>query len=155
MTKELITSFYEAFSRRDAEGMVDCYGDDVRFSDPVFPDLRGERAKNMWRMLCQRGKDLEVTFRDVVVVGNTGSAHWEATYSFGPAKRRVHNAIEATFVLAGGKISEHIDRFDLWKWTGMALGLPGTLLGWSPIIQNAVRKKAARGLDDWMAEKAI
>ena len=70
MSAKLIESFYEAFSRRDPEGMVASYADDVRFSDPVFTDLRGERAKNMWRMLCERGKDLEVTFSDVKVDGN-------------------------------------------------------------------------------------
>ena len=64
---ELITSFYEAFAKRDAEGMVKAYADDVHFSDPVFIDLKGDRAKNMWRMLCERGKDLAITFRDVKV----------------------------------------------------------------------------------------
>ena len=34
MSADLIRSFYEAFSRRDAEGMVASYADDVRFSDP-------------------------------------------------------------------------------------------------------------------------
>src|SRR6185436_12063916 len=79
---ELLTRFYEAFSRRDAEGMVACYADDVRFSDPVFPDLKGDRAKGMWRMLCERGKDLTLEFRDVTAEGDKGTAHWEAKYTF-------------------------------------------------------------------------
>jgi hypothetical protein len=28
----------------------------------------------------------------------------------------------------------------------MALGTPGLVLGWSPVIGNAVRKEAAKGL---------
>ena len=58
---ELIGRFYAAFQARDAEGMVACYAADVRFSDPVFPALVGERAKAMWRMLVGRGKDLVIT----------------------------------------------------------------------------------------------
>ena len=153
MSTKLIESFYAAFSRRDAEGMVASYADDVRFSDPVFTDLRGERAKNMWRMLCERGKDLEVTFSDVKVDGNRGSARWEARYTFG-GRNRVHNVIDASFVFADGKISEHVDSFDLRRWTGMALGLPGKLLGWTSFFQNTVRKTAARGLDDWTSKRA-
>ena len=32
----LITRFYQAFQRLDAEAMVACYSDDIVFSDPVF-----------------------------------------------------------------------------------------------------------------------
>jgi len=154
MSAKLIESFYEAFSRRDAEAMVATYAADVRFSDPVFIDLRGERAKDMWRMLCERGKDLEVTFGDVKVDGDRGAARWEARYTFGPTGNRVHNVIDARFVFAGGKIAEHVDSFDLRRWAGMALGLKGKLLGWAPFVQGAIRKAAARGLDEWSSKRA-
>ncbi len=74
----MIERFYAAFARRDAEAMVACYADDVVFADPVFGELRGERAKAMWRMLAGRSRDLVVTYRDVVADGETGRAHWEA-----------------------------------------------------------------------------
>jgi len=149
---KLVTRFYEAFSRRDAEGMVDCYADDVRFSDPVFTDLKGDRAKGMWRMLCELGKDLKVEFRDVTADGDKGIAHWEADYTFSLTGRSVHNVIDATFVFKDGKIVEHADRFDLWRWAGMALGAKGKLLGWAPFVQNAIRKNAGKGLDAFMAK---
>ncbi|MBX3220805.1 MAG: nuclear transport factor 2 family protein [Labilithrix sp.] len=154
MSVELVTSFYQAFSRRDAEGMVACYADDVRFSDPVFTDLHGERAKDMWRMLCERGKDLEITFRDVKVDGDRGSAHWEAHYTFGATGKRVHNVIDASFVFADGRIAEHVDSFDLRRWSGMALGVTGKLFGWAPFLQNAIRKNGAKALDAWSAKRA-
>jgi hypothetical protein len=154
MSVELLTGFYEAFSRRDAEGMASAYADDVRFSDPVFPDLRGTRAKDMWRMLCERGKDLEITFRDVKSDGNAGSAHWEADYTFSVTGNRVHNVIDARFTFEGGKIATHTDAFDLWRWMGMALGAKGKLLGWAPFAQGALRKTAARGLDEWASKRA-
>ncbi|MEA2010855.1 MAG: nuclear transport factor 2 family protein, partial [Actinomycetota bacterium] len=61
----LITSFYEAFQERDHAGMIACYHPSIHFSDPVFTDLHGSEAKAMWHMLCERGTDLNVTFRDV------------------------------------------------------------------------------------------
>ena len=72
-----IRRFYEAFQKRDAATMAACYAPDVQFSDPVFPDLRGPQAGQMWKMLCERGKDLRLEFRDVRADATTGSAHWE------------------------------------------------------------------------------
>jgi hypothetical protein len=34
----------------------------------------------------------------------------------------------------------------------MALGVPGVLLGWSPIVQSKVRSQAAAGLAKFEAE---
>ncbi|MGB7873044.1 MAG: hypothetical protein WBL25_01580, partial [Anaerolineales bacterium] len=66
------------------------------------------------------------------------------------SKRRVHNVIEASFVFQDGKISQHTDAFNLWKWSGMALGPTGTFLGWTPFVQASIRKKARLGLDEFM-----
>lgn len=144
--EELIHRFYQSFRRRDAEGMVACYHPDVVFSDPVFPDLRGPSAGTMWRMLCQRGKDLEIAYRDVQADDQAGRAHWDADYTFSGTGRKVHNQIDATFRFQDGLIREHRDQFDLHRWMGMALGLKGRLLGWLPPVQNQVRKQAATAL---------
>lgn len=143
----LIQSFYDAFGRRDAEAMAACYHDDVRFSDPVFPDLAGERAGNMWRMLCGRAADLKVEASAITADADEGSAHWEAWYTFSATGRKVHNVIDARFRFRDGKIVEHRDSFPLWKWTRMALGPAGVLLGWTPLVQKKVRAQAAAGLD--------
>jgi ketosteroid isomerase-like protein len=155
MSAAVITSFYEAFARKDGEAMAAAYADDVRFSDPVFTELRGERARNMWRMFCERGIDLEVTFRDVTFddAKKTGTAHWDATYTFALTKKRVHNAIDAAFVFRDGKIVEHVDTFDLRRWCGMALGIPGKLFGWAPFLHTKLRKTAGKTLDDWAAKR--
>ncbi len=141
----LLTRFYEAFQRRDHAGMAACYAPDVRFSDPVFPDLRGDEARGMWRMLCEAGEDLSLTFEVVEADDARGQARWEAHYTFRTG-RKVHNVIEAEFRFADGLIAEHTDRFDLWRWTRMALGPVGVLLGWSPLLQGKVRSMAAKGL---------
>lgn len=142
----LIESFYTALQRRDYAAMSACYHPGVHFSDPVFTDLHGRQASAMWHMLCERGKDLQVTFSDVWADGTRGQAHWEAAYTFSGARRRVHNIIEAAFVFQDGLIIRHQDSFDLWRWTRMALGPTGILLGWSPLVQRRVRETAVTGL---------
>jgi ketosteroid isomerase-like protein len=149
---ELIRRFYSAFQKRDAEGMVACYAPDVRFSDPVFPDLVGDRAKGMWRMLCARGKDLRIEFRDVSADETSGRAHWEAWYTFTTTGNPVHNIIDAEFRFANGLIVEHRDRFHLYRWSRQALGATGLLLGWTPIVQGKVRRQAARALDSYLTK---
>ncbi len=143
---DLIIRFYSAFQRRDHAAMAACYAPDARFSDPVFPDLRGPAVAAMWRMLCERGTDLRIEASGIGVEGGRGWAHWEAWYSFSATGRKVHNIIEAEFVLADGLIREHRDRFSLYRWVRQALGLKGVLLGWAPPVQQAIRRQAATAL---------
>ena len=144
---QLITRFYEAFGRRDAETMAACYRPDVGFSDPVFPDLEGQAASDMWRMLAARATDLVVRFDVKSADDKRGAAHWDADYTFAKTGRKVNNRIDAQFEFQDGLIRRHTDHFDFWRWSRMALGAPGVLLGWSPVIRNAVRKQAAEGLE--------
>lgn len=149
----VIRNFYSAFARKDGAAMAALYAPDARFSDPVFPSLDGRQAGAMWRMFCEgRDTELRVEFSDVVGDERGGRAHWDAQYLFGPGKRPVLNRIDASFEIRDGRIVRHEDRFDFWKWTRMALGAPGVLLGWSPIVQNAVRKQARARLDAFLAK---
>lgn len=142
----LISRFYEAFQRLDAEAMADCYSDDVLFSDPVFGTLRGQQARDMWRMLTARAQNFSVVFDQVRADDQSGSAHWVATYLFSQTGRTVVNDIQARFVFRDGLICEHHDHFDLWRWSRQALGAKGLLLGWTPMVQNAIRGQAQKGL---------
>lgn len=143
---DTIRSFYEAFGRKDHEGMARCYHADVHFSDPVFPDLHGDEARAMWHMLCEQGRDLVVRASDIAVAGETATAHWEATYTFTPTGRKVHNRIDARFRFEDGRIIRHVDDFDLWRWLRMAVGTTGLLAGWSSSAQEKVRTTGADGL---------
>lgn len=150
---ELIQTFYRAFQRRDPEGMAACYHPEVRFSDPVFPDLAGEAAGDMWRMLCAGATDLRIEFRDIVADDAAGRAHWEAWYPFSRTGRRVHNVIDAEFAFRDGHIVRHVDRFDLHRWAGQALGLPGKLLGGTSFLQNRLRAMAGARLEEFRARR--
>ena len=149
----VITEFYQAFNRLDAEAMSACYTEDVLFSDPVFGELRGRQAGDMWRMLTSRAKDFSVVFDNVRADERTGGAHWVATYLFSQTGRTVVNDIQARFVFRDGKICEHHDQFDLWRWSRQALGTKGALLGWAPFVQNAIRAQGQKGLKAFQASR--
>lgn len=140
----LIEKFYTAFAHADAEAMVSCYADDIAFEDPAFGPLKGDDAKNMWRMLVNPG--LSLIFSKVWADDNRGGAHWEATYTFSKTGRKVINKIDADFEFRDGKISKHTDHFNFWKWSAQALGTPGLLLGWTPFLRNKVRQQALERL---------
>jgi ketosteroid isomerase-like protein len=146
VSREVVARLYQAFAVRDHATMARCYTPDARFSDPVFTDLHGAQVAAMWRMLCERATDLRITFRDIVVAGISGSAHWEAWYTYSATGRPVHNLIAAAFTFRDGLIATHHDHFDLYRWTRQALGTTGVFLGWTPFVQSAVRRTAARAL---------
>jgi len=149
---DLIESFYQALQRRDGEAMTRCYHTDAHFRDPVF-NLRGAEVGAMWRMLTTRGKDLEVSYDSVQANADAGSANWQARYTFSGSGRKVLNIISARFQFRDGLIIEHNDSFDLWRWSRMALGISGLLLGWSPLLQNTIRKRGAAGLAQFIASE--
>lgn len=151
---ELLHTFYDAFARKDADAMRVCYAVDAVFSDPVFPSLNGSEIGDMWTMLCERGKDLSLVSSGIEADDTSGKAHWEAQYTFSTTGRKVHNIIDAEFTFKDGKIASHTDHFAFYRWTRMALGTPGLILGWTPIILNKVRSEAAKGLGQWQAKRA-
>jgi ketosteroid isomerase-like protein len=152
MSKQVIDQFYTAFQKKDWKSMQALYHDDATFSDPAFQNLTSKEVKAMWHMLLTASKDLELTFTNVSGDDNKGSCRWDAFYSFSRTGRKVHNIITANFVFKQGKIVSHLDHFDLWKWSGMALGWPGKLLGWSPLIKNKIRDMARKNLMKFISE---
>jgi len=152
MSRGLIEKFYRSFQRKDWETMQLCYHPEATFYDPVFQALAYREVKAMWHMLVLAGKDLSVTFNSVEATERRGSCHWEATYSFSRTGKKVHNIIAASFHFKEGKIVRHDDAFDLWRWSGMALGLSGKLLGWSPMIRTKIRATARKSLSKFLLD---
>lgn len=148
---ELIARFYNAFSAKDHLMMAACYAPAVRFSDPVFVDLDYDHTTSMWRMFCERGEDLVVSFDSVEADDARGSATWTASYIFTSTGRRVQNHIRAAFEFGDGRIVLHRDHFDFYAWSRMALGPVGWALGWTPFLKRKVRRMAARQLEQFMS----
>ena len=151
--EQVIERFYAAFNDHDGDTMAACYAPDAHFSDPVFTDLNGAEPGAMWRMLTGRSEDLRVELAEHEADDERGSAHWIAHYTFGQTGRPVVNDVRATFRFRDGLIADHRDEFDFYRWARQALGLPGVVLGWTPLIQGSVRKRARASLDEFMAEQ--
>ncbi len=150
--RQRIADFYASFAARDGDAMAAHYAPDARFHDPAFGDLTGDEAGDMWRMLTGRAADLTVELPAHDATDTTGTANWIATYTFAQTGRKVVNDIQARFRFApDGRFAEHVDDFSFHTWSKQALGLPGTLLGWTPILPALTRKKARAQLEAYRA----
>ena len=151
----LIDRFYAAFAVLDGDAMQACYASDAQFEDPVFKLQGRQQVGGMWRMLCAatraKGRDAwKLEASGISADATSGRAHWEAYYRFSATGRLVHNAIDTRFSFKDGLIATQRDTFDFWLWSRQALGLPGTLLGWTPMLRNKVRTQAAAGLASFL-----
>jgi len=149
-TEEIITSFYKSFAKRDYNGMNKYYHKDAQFSDPVFRNLQGTQIKAMWHMLCESGRDLQISFGNIGVYDNSARVTWKAVYTFHKTGRLVHNEINAEFYFKDDLIINHFDSFNLYRWMRMALGTPGTLFGWNDMFQEKIRNTAKMQLDKFI-----
>ena len=152
-----LEKFYNAFALLDADTMGTFYASDAQFEDEAFSLLGHDQVTSMWRMLCEttRAKalaDWKLVYSDIEADATNGQAHWEASYRFIATKRLVHNEIDSVFEFNDqGLIVRQRDRFNFWKWSHQALGVPGLLLGWTPFLRNKVRHIAAANLQKFMA----
>lgn len=145
--KKLIQKFYTSFANQDSETMISCYHEKIQFQDPPFGILKGNDARDMWKMLIEKAKgEIKIEFSDIKADENSGSANWIATYNFTQTHRKVVNAIHAEFEFQDGLIIKHTDDFDIWKWSKQALGFAGLLLGWTSFMQRKIQEKALSSL---------
>lgn len=145
MSVDVAERFYSSFAAGDAEGMLAEYAPDVVFEDPVFGELRGSDAMDMWRMLCAAATDLTIEHRIVSADDRAAEVAWTARYTFSTG-RPVTNVVTAHMRFEGGRIVEHRDDFSLWRWCSQALGPTGRMLGWTPMMASKVRANARSGL---------
>lgn len=150
----IIQELYAALDRHDGEAMAALYAPDGRFRDPAFGELTGEEAGDMWRMLTRPPSNVSVELRSHEASGGTGTANWVATYTFSRTGRPVVNDVQARFVFRDGLIAEHDDDFSFFTWSRQALGAPGLLLGWTPLLPKAFQKKTRAMLAEFRAERA-
>jgi ketosteroid isomerase-like protein len=146
-----IHRFYTAFQQKDYATMQTCYHPEAVFNDPVFSLLDAEATKAMWEMLCKRAKEFSLTYGKIELLDDEyTTCIWDATYLFGKTGRKVNNHIKAHMRFKDGLIIEHTDAFDFYKWTRMAMGIPGFLLGWSNFMQGKIQRTARTGLIEFM-----
>jgi hypothetical protein len=130
--------------------MQNCYAVDPIFNDPVFGILQGDEVKCMWEMLCKNARDFSLQADKIEVDGEYATCNWTAAYTFSKTGRRVVNKVKAHMRIENGKITEHTDEFNIYKWSRQALGLAGILLGWSGYLKNKIRYDAKKRLQMFM-----
>jgi limonene-1,2-epoxide hydrolase len=152
--EQIIEEFYSGFATANADTMCSCYHPEVIFEDPVFGELKGQDAKDMWEMLIKKSKGhLKITFTDVYAKANKGSANWVAEYEFSSTKRLIVNRIHAEFEFKDGLIYRHKDSFDLYKWSKQAFGFKGVLFGWSVVFKDKIKQTALQSLRSYQSKK--
>ena len=151
--EQLMHRFYSAFQKLDYKTMQDCYHSEIVFSDPAFGLLRGDEAMAMWEMLCKRAKDFSLQFNDIHSEDEYGTCKWTANYTFSKTNRKVTNNVKAFMRFGEGKIIEHSDAFNLFKWSKQALGMKGQLLGWTGFMQRKIQMSSRKVLSDYMEKK--
>jgi hypothetical protein len=152
--QNILLTFYDAFSQGNTTLMASCYHAQATFSDPAFGKLTREEVVAMWEMLLKRSNgNLSITYSIIKSTEKTGVVKWTATYSFSQTNRQVVNEITAQFEFKEGLIWKHTDNFNLWKWSGMALGWKGYLLGWTPFFQEKIKEKAKKSLANYLKKE--
>lgn len=151
--EQLIQHFYTCFQNKDFKGMQACYADNAIFNDAVFKNLNAEQVKAMWEMLITKGKDMRLEFSQIKADEKTGSAHWDAYYTFSSTGNKVVNRIDASFEFENGKIVKHTDDFNFYIWAKQALGTSGLLLGWTSFLKKKIQNTALTNLNHFMNKK--
>jgi hypothetical protein len=148
--EQLIHKFYTAFANADAKTMCECYHTNIQFQDPAFGILKGDDARQMWKMLIAKSNgNIKIEFSNIKADEYLGSAKWIATYNFSKTNRKVVNVIHAEFKFQDNLIIRHTDNFDIWKWSKQALGFKGLLLGWTGFMQKQIQKQALASLKSY------
>jgi hypothetical protein len=155
MSKQTIEKFYAAFAKLDAATMQSLYAPQARFDDEAF-SLKGPvQIGAMWKMLCEATRAKGMAHWKLTTKHLTDhSIDWDAHYLFSATGRLVHNKIHAEFDFDNnGLIVLHVDSFNFWRWSRQALGAPGLLLGWTPLLRQKVRKQAAKNLARYLDKR--
>ncbi|MEP1094718.1 MAG: nuclear transport factor 2 family protein [Cyclobacteriaceae bacterium] len=155
MSKQVLESFYNAFADGDAAKMGSYYHENAVFNDPAFKNLNAGEVRAMWEMLIERSNGkLDIEHHSIIADDQIGQCTWEAKYLFSKTGNQVHNIIHSTMEFEDGLIKLHNDHFNFWRWSSMALGMPGKLLGWTPYLKGKVSSMAMKSLRDYISRSA-
>jgi hypothetical protein len=151
MSEALARRFFDALGRLDGEAMAACFHPAASFSDPLFPDLRGERVGWRWRMFARGATDMHLDYAVLFADERKGQVQWRVQYRFAGSGRRVVNEGLSTLAFWDDRIVRQVEEFDFWRWSRSSLGLAGWLLGWVPPLRELARRRALEQLDRFVA----
>ncbi len=165
MTREemdrVIEEHFAMEARADLAGILATFTDDIEHDVVGMPGgpVRGKAAVRAFYEALTR--DLPATdaiprqryYGDNVVIDEV---IWEARavgrpFGIAGQGRPVSVRLLHVFAFRDGLIAEHDDSFSFHAWSRQALGAPGLLLGWTPLLRNKVRSTARGDLEKFLA----
>ncbi len=126
----VVEGFFEAFNRRDVEGLLACFTEDATYRDLFYgPHTGHEALRGMFERMFREGRDYRWQMDAVVADAHRAAAEWTFSYTATAAVprsegRRVRFSGMSAFDLDGGRIRAYREHAD----TGVAL----VQLGFSP-----------------------
>ena len=141
-SKEIAIKFYDAFSAANIEVLKQLYDKKLIFNDNIFVNLDYNETISMWSSLLVGNKNMSIKYEIKKYSEKYVEVEWIADYLFTSTNRNVKNIILAKMEIDQGKIINHTDNFDFYKWSQMAFGITGVLIGWTSFFKNKVRTEA-------------
>ncbi len=149
--ERLVSRFYSALAKLDANTLNACYSSNIVFYDPMFELLKGNEVTAMWQMLCKNAKNFSLLYDSIADAGEGYyNCNWKASYTFSKTGRAVVNNGKAYMKIENGFITEHSDAWSLHTWSAQALGIMGKLFGWNNYFRRKLKNSAKRRLMDYM-----
>jgi ketosteroid isomerase-like protein len=155
LPRDAAIAFYQAMNNRDSDTMNALYSPNATFSDPVFPQLEGNDIQTMWSMLMRGAQNFTVQHEIQCADESSVRVKWIATYTFSQTGRRVVNEVETKMTFANGKILTQNDHFNFYLWARQALGLSGSLFGWTNWFQRAVQNKTHAKIERFKQSRTV
>ncbi len=141
-SKEIAIKFYDAFSAANIDVLKQLYDKKLIFNDNIFVNLDYNETISMWSSLLVGNKNMSIKYEIKKYSEKYVEVEWIADYLFTSTNRNVKNIILAKMEIDQGKIINHTDNFDFYKWSQMAFGITGVLIGWTSFFKNKVRTEA-------------
>ena len=147
-----IHRFFTAYQNKEYTTMQNCYSKDAVYNSPIYGLINAEHVKAMWEMICKTNEEESLHFEKIELLDHEyTTCDWSLAYYY--TNRRINNKIKSYLRLENGLIIEHTDAFDLYKWSRMAFGLTGLLIGWSKFFQKKIQKSTRNKLSEFIISK--
>lgn len=152
---EVVTAFFASYQNHDYTGMHSCLDPQVEFSDLAFRRIVGADVRAMWQWFCvpteSRPKPVRIaSFQILNAEGDRVTAKYEVDYTL-EGGHRVNYVIQSGFTVRNGKIVRQVDTpaVSNFKFAGMALGFPKSLLALTPFFKPIIRREMGKKLAEF------
>jgi len=119
---ELVRHFCQAFSRRDADEILEFFNENAVYHNMPMPPVQGKAAiRTVLEMFLKPSESVEFIVLKIAG-GDDGAVLTERLDKFSLEGRNVELPVAGVFELDGGKITAWRDYFDMAAWTRQTSG---------------------------------